>query len=93
MKSEDYHYFFALLNEEHEEEFSPKKHRECKIMKLLLKMKNGHVWARCVLVILVEGKMLTYQLFNDVDMGWAWMCISHYGNKGCDSSTMLRANW
>jgi hypothetical protein len=37
--------------------------------------------------------MLTYQLFNDVDMGWAWMCISHYGNKGCDSSTMLRANW
>lgn len=93
MKSEDYQYFVALLNEEHEEEFFPKKRREWKIMKLLLKMKNGHVRARCLLDILVEGKMLTYQLFNDVDMGWAWMCISHCGNKRCDSSTMLHANW
>lgn len=41
MKPEDYQYFGALLNEEDEEELSPEEQKERKIMKLLLKVKNG----------------------------------------------------
>lgn len=41
MKPEDYQYFGALLNEEEEEELSPDEQKERKIMKLLLKVKNG----------------------------------------------------
>lgn len=41
MKPEDYQYFGALLNEEEEEELSPEEQKERKIMKLLLKVKNG----------------------------------------------------
>ncbi|MQL80588.1 hypothetical protein Taro_013023 [Colocasia esculenta] len=41
MKPEDYQYFGALLNEENEEELSPEEQKERKIMKLLLKVKNG----------------------------------------------------
>ncbi|KAL8130787.1 hypothetical protein AgCh_006922 [Apium graveolens] len=41
MKPEDYQYFGALLNEEDEEEMSPDEHTMRKIMKLLLKVKNG----------------------------------------------------
>ncbi|XP_011620713.1 splicing factor 3B subunit 1 [Amborella trichopoda] len=41
MKPEDYQYFGALLNEEDEEELSPDEQKERKIMKLLLKVKNG----------------------------------------------------
>ncbi|KAJ4897290.1 hypothetical protein Rs2_24084 [Raphanus sativus] len=41
MKPEDYQYFAALLNEENEEELSPDEQKERKIMKLLLKVKNG----------------------------------------------------
>ncbi|KAF2294154.1 hypothetical protein GH714_007933 [Hevea brasiliensis] len=40
MKPEDYQYFGALLNED-EEELSPDEQKERKIMKLLLKVKNG----------------------------------------------------
>ncbi|GAB4850048.1 Splicing factor 3B subunit 1 [Ancistrocladus abbreviatus] len=41
MKPEDYQYFSKLLNEENEEELSPDEQKERKIMKLLLKVKNG----------------------------------------------------
>ncbi|RVW15820.1 U2 snRNP component prp10 [Vitis vinifera] len=41
MKPEDYQYFGALLNDEDEEELSPEEQKERKIMKLLLKVKNG----------------------------------------------------
>jgi splicing factor 3B subunit 1 len=41
MKPEDYQYFGALLNEEDEEELSAEAQKERKIMKLLLKVKNG----------------------------------------------------
>ncbi|CAL5199128.1 unnamed protein product [Lathyrus oleraceus] len=41
MKPEDYQYFGALLNEENEEELTPDEQKERKIMKLLLKVKNG----------------------------------------------------
>ncbi|CAA2986935.1 splicing factor 3B subunit 1 [Olea europaea subsp. europaea] len=41
MKPEDYQYFGALLNEEDEEVLSPEEQKERKIMKLLLKVKNG----------------------------------------------------
>ncbi|CAD6240563.1 unnamed protein product [Miscanthus lutarioriparius] len=41
MKPEDYQYFGALLNEEVEEQLSPEEPKERKIMKLLLKVKNG----------------------------------------------------
>lgn len=41
MKPEDYQYFGVLLNEEDEEELSPDEQKERKIMKLLLKVKNG----------------------------------------------------
>ncbi|XP_022985010.1 splicing factor 3B subunit 1-like [Cucurbita maxima] len=41
MKPEDYQYFGALLNEEDEELLSPEEQKERKIMKLLLKVKNG----------------------------------------------------
>ncbi|EOA12305.1 hypothetical protein CARUB_v10007940mg [Capsella rubella] len=41
MKLEDYQYFGALLNEEKEEELSLDEQKERKIMKLLLKVKNG----------------------------------------------------
>eukprot|EP01018_Ginkgo_biloba_P035429 Gb_20157 [translate_table: standard] len=41
MKPEDYQYFGALLNEEDEEELSQEDQKERKIMKLLLKVKNG----------------------------------------------------
>eukprot|EP01018_Ginkgo_biloba_P035221 Gb_14294 [translate_table: standard] len=41
MKPEDYQYFGVLLNEENEEELSPEDQKERKIMKLLLKVKNG----------------------------------------------------
>ncbi|KAL9321109.1 hypothetical protein ACSQ67_012948 [Phaseolus vulgaris] len=41
MKPEDYQYFGALLNEENEEDLSPDEQKERKIMKLLLKVKNG----------------------------------------------------
>ncbi|XP_078446636.1 splicing factor [Wolffia australiana] len=41
MKPEDYQYFGALLNEEDEEQLSPEEQKERKIMKLLLKVKNG----------------------------------------------------
>ncbi|KAK3212969.1 hypothetical protein Dsin_017675 [Dipteronia sinensis] len=41
MKPEDYQYFGALLNEDEEEELSPDEQKERKIMKLLLKVKNG----------------------------------------------------
>ncbi|XP_047310537.1 splicing factor 3B subunit 1 [Impatiens glandulifera] len=41
MKPEDYQYFAPLLNEENEEELSPEEQKERKIMKLLLKVKNG----------------------------------------------------
>ncbi|XP_040997990.1 splicing factor 3B subunit 1-like [Juglans microcarpa x Juglans regia] len=41
MKPEDYQYFGALLNEDDEEELSPDEQKERKIMKLLLKVKNG----------------------------------------------------
>ncbi|KAK6151371.1 hypothetical protein DH2020_014006 [Rehmannia glutinosa] len=41
MKPEDYQYFGSLLNEDNEEELSPKEQKERKIMKLLLKVKNG----------------------------------------------------
>ncbi|KMZ65686.1 Splicing factor 3B subunit [Zostera marina] len=41
MKPEDYQYFGALLNEEEEEQLSPEEQKERKIMKLLLKVKNG----------------------------------------------------
>ncbi|KAK6778855.1 hypothetical protein RDI58_025573 [Solanum bulbocastanum] len=41
MKPEDYQYFGSLLNEEDEEELSPDEQKERKIMKLLLKVKNG----------------------------------------------------
>lgn len=41
MKPEDYQYFGALLNEDNEEELSPDEQKERKIMKLLLKVKNG----------------------------------------------------
>ncbi|KAG9444264.1 hypothetical protein H6P81_015604 [Aristolochia fimbriata] len=40
-KPEDYQYFGALLNEEDEEELSAEEQKERKIMKLLLKVKNG----------------------------------------------------
>ncbi|KAL0404737.1 UNVERIFIED_CONTAM: Splicing factor 3B subunit [Sesamum radiatum] len=41
MKPEDYQYFGSLLNEENEEELSPDEQKERKIMKNLLKVKNG----------------------------------------------------
>lgn len=41
MKPEDMQYFGALLNEEEEEQLSPEEQKERKIMKLLLKVKNG----------------------------------------------------
>ncbi|XP_039118085.1 splicing factor 3B subunit 1 [Dioscorea cayenensis subsp. rotundata] len=41
MKPEDYQYFGALLNEEEEEQLNPEEQKERKIMKLLLKVKNG----------------------------------------------------
>ncbi|XP_048334089.2 uncharacterized protein LOC125423547 [Ziziphus jujuba] len=42
MKPEDYQYFGSLLlNEQDEQELSPEKQKERKIMKLLLKIKNG----------------------------------------------------
>ncbi|XP_055807079.1 uncharacterized protein LOC129875879 [Solanum dulcamara] len=41
MKPEDYQYFGSLLNEEDEEGLSPDEQKERKIMKLLLKVKNG----------------------------------------------------
>lgn len=41
MKPEDYQYFGSLLNEDEEEELSPDEQKERKIMKLLLKVKNG----------------------------------------------------
>ncbi|KAF8044177.1 hypothetical protein BT93_A2224 [Corymbia citriodora subsp. variegata] len=41
MKPEDYQHFGALLNEENEEELSPEEQKERKILKLLLKVKNG----------------------------------------------------
>ncbi|XVF67246.1 hypothetical protein PTKIN_Ptkin10aG0105200 [Pterospermum kingtungense] len=41
MKPEDYQYFGSLLNEENEEDLNPEKQKERKIMKLLLKVKNG----------------------------------------------------
>ncbi|CAH9102456.1 unnamed protein product [Cuscuta europaea] len=41
MKPEDFQYFGSLLNEENEEELSPDEQKERKIMKLLLKVKNG----------------------------------------------------
>lgn len=41
LKQEDYQYFGVLLNEEDEEELSPEEQKERKIMKLLLKVKNG----------------------------------------------------
>ncbi|XP_068661873.1 uncharacterized protein [Aristolochia californica] len=41
MKPEDYQHFGALLNEDDEEELSPEEQKERKIMKLLLKVKNG----------------------------------------------------
>ncbi|KAL2624256.1 hypothetical protein R1flu_008501 [Riccia fluitans] len=41
MKPEDYQYFGALLNEKEEEEMSAEESKERKIMKLLLKVKNG----------------------------------------------------
>ncbi|PON44002.1 Coatomer beta subunit [Parasponia andersonii] len=41
MKPEDYLYFGALWNEEDEEELFPDEQKERKIMKLLLKVKNG----------------------------------------------------
>jgi splicing factor 3B subunit 1 len=41
MKTEDYQYFGTLLNEDGEEQLSPEELKERKIMKLLLKVKNG----------------------------------------------------
>ncbi|KAK9125075.1 hypothetical protein Scep_013921 [Stephania cephalantha] len=41
MKPEDYQYFGALLNEDEEEKLTPEEQKERKIMKLLLKVKNG----------------------------------------------------
>jgi len=41
MKPEDYQYFGALLTEKEEEEMTAEESKECKIMKLLLKVKNG----------------------------------------------------
>lgn len=41
MKPEDYQYFGALLNDKEEEDMSPEESKERKIMKLLLKVKNG----------------------------------------------------
>ncbi|CAL4890054.1 unnamed protein product [Urochloa decumbens] len=41
MKPEDYQYFGTLLNEDEEEQLSPEEQKERKIMKLLLKVKNG----------------------------------------------------
>jgi splicing factor 3B subunit 1 len=41
MKPEDYQYFGSLLNEEEEEQLSPEEQKERKIMRLLLKVKNG----------------------------------------------------
>ncbi|CAI5991046.1 unnamed protein product [Closterium sp. NIES-65] len=41
LKPEDYQYFGALLNEEEEEKMSAQEKTERKIMKLLLKVKNG----------------------------------------------------
>lgn len=41
MKPEDYQHFGALLNEEDEDTLSPEESKERKIMKLLLKVKNG----------------------------------------------------
>ncbi|XP_050264513.1 uncharacterized protein LOC126708689 [Quercus robur] len=41
MKPEDYQYFGALLNEEEEEKMTSDELKERKIMKLLLKVKNG----------------------------------------------------
>ncbi|MCO5608132.1 hypothetical protein L7F22_062338 [Adiantum nelumboides] len=41
MKPEDYQHFGALLNEEDEELLTPEESKERKIMKLLLKVKNG----------------------------------------------------
>lgn len=41
IKPEDYQFFGSLLNEENEEELSPEEQKERKIMKLLLKVKNG----------------------------------------------------
>ncbi|KAK4766344.1 hypothetical protein SAY87_007986 [Trapa incisa] len=41
MKPEDYQYFGSLLNEDEEEGLSPEEQKERKIMKLLLKVKNG----------------------------------------------------
>ena len=41
MKPEDYQYFGALLNETDEEKLKPEESKERKIMKLLLKVKNG----------------------------------------------------
>ncbi|KAJ3696270.1 hypothetical protein LUZ60_001647 [Juncus effusus] len=41
MKPEDYQYFGSLMNEEDEEQLSPEVQKERKIMKLLLKVKNG----------------------------------------------------
>ena len=41
MKPEDYQHFGALLNEDDEEKLTPEESKERKIMKLLLKVKNG----------------------------------------------------
>ncbi|XP_024533099.1 splicing factor 3B subunit 1 [Selaginella moellendorffii] len=41
IKPEDYQYFSALLQEKEEHEMSPEENKERKIMKLLLKVKNG----------------------------------------------------
>ncbi|GJW90417.1 splicing factor 3B subunit 1 [Tanacetum coccineum] len=41
LKSQDYQYFGAMLNEDDEEELSPDEKKERRIMKLLLKVKNG----------------------------------------------------
>ncbi|KAM3271499.1 hypothetical protein ACQJBY_041975 [Aegilops geniculata] len=41
MKPEDIHFFGKLLNEDDEEQLTPEEQKERKIMKLLLKVKNG----------------------------------------------------
>lgn len=41
LKNEDLQYFGVLLNEDDEEELTPEEQKERKIMKLLLKVKNG----------------------------------------------------
>ncbi|ESQ56173.1 hypothetical protein EUTSA_v10024248mg [Eutrema salsugineum] len=69
MKAEDQQYFEALLKEVNEEELSPDELKERKIMKLLLKVKNGDPEQRKKALRQISNKAREYgagPLFNKI---------------------------